>query len=93
MKTPIQFLVTYALTASLGFSLSAFAEETKGEKAETAMNKTADNVKKGFRSTKDKTCEMVNGKMECVAKKMKHKVQNAADSVETKANEVKNKTD
>lgn len=49
--------------------------------------------KKGTRAAKDEVCEMVNGKMECVAKKVKHKMQNAADSVGTKVKDEKNKID
>lgn len=41
-------------------------------------------VKKGYRAAKDKTCEVVNGKMECAAKKVKHKVQNAGDEIKDK---------
>lgn len=74
----------------LCLSFSAQAEETVTEKIETSANKTADAVKKTYRSAKDKTCEMVNGKMECAAKKLKHTGQNAMDKVETKATEVKN---
>ncbi len=75
---------------SLCMVFSAHAEETVTEKIETGSNKAADAVKKTYRSAKDKTCEMVNGKMDCAAKKLKHKAQNAADKVGTKATEVKN---
>ena len=75
---------------SLCLAFTAQAEETVTEKIETQANKTTDAVKKTYRSAKDKTCEMVNGKMECAAKKLKHKGQNAMDKVETKATEVKN---
>lgn len=74
----------------LGVVFNAQAEETVTEKIETQGNKTADAVKKTYRSAKDKTCEMVNGKMECAAKKLKHTGQNAMDKVETKSTEVKN---
>ena len=68
------------------------AEETTMEKAETVKNKTVDKTKKVYRAAKDEVCELVNGKMECVAKKLKHKAQNATDTVKTKANEIKNET-
>jgi|GEM_PF-2215561 len=47
-------------------------------------------VKKGARKTgrkiKDKTCEMVDGKMSCAGKKLKHKVENTADEVKDAVN-------
>ncbi len=75
---------------SLCLVFKAQAEETVTEKVETQANKTADAVKKTYRSAKDKTCEMVNGKMECAAQKLKHSGQNTMDKAGTKATEVKN---
>jgi len=46
------------------------------------MNDTKRGVKKAARAAEDKTCELVNGKMECAAKKVKHSIQNGADKVE-----------
>jgi hypothetical protein len=88
-------VVTVALNFAVGgFALSsAMAEETTMEKVETGANKAADSVKSTYRDAKDKVCETVNGKLECVAKKVKHKTQNAADAVETKAKELKKKVD
>jgi len=74
------------------FGMSVHAEVTATEKIETSADKAGDSVKKAYRKVKDKTCEMVNGKMECVAKKIKHKAKNAADAIETKATEIKNET-
>lgn len=74
-------------------SLSAFAEESTLEKIETGKNKSVDQVKHSYRNVKDKTCEMVNGKMNCAGKKIKHKVKNMTDSTKTKATELKNKVD
>jgi uncharacterized protein YjbJ (UPF0337 family) len=60
----------------------AHAEDTTvKEKAAEAGNDTKRAVKKGARKVKDETCEMVNGKMECAAKKAKHTMQNAGDKV------------
>lgn len=75
------------------FGAIASAEETNLEKAETMKNKAVDSVKKTARDVKDKTCEMINGKMECVAKQVKHTGQDAVDAVKTKANEIGNKVD
>jgi hypothetical protein len=59
--------------------------ESKVEKtAEEAAHDAKKNAKKATRKIKDKTCEMVNGKMECTAKKIKHKAQNAMDEAKDK---------
>lgn len=74
-------------------------DKTVGEKIESGYEKTKDATKeayddtkkaskKAYRAAKDKTCEMVNGKMECAAQKAGHKIQNAADEVKDKANDV-----
>lgn len=83
---------TLVLASLLTFAPFLNAEETAGEKIETVKNNAVDKTKKAYRTAKDEVCELVNGKMECVAKKMKHKVQNATDAAKTKANEIKNET-
>jgi len=83
MKTikAMSFLMATAILG--GFTLSAaHADDTVKEKASEAANDTKRGVKKGARAVQDKTCEMVNGKMECAAKKVKHSIQNGADNVE-----------
>jgi hypothetical protein len=78
------------LSVSLAAGLSSFAnaEETKSEKAveqtKEAGRDLKKNAKKTWRNTKDEACEMVNGKMECAGKKMKHKVQNGVDELKDK---------
>lgn len=47
---------------------------------------TVKEVKSGVRKVQDKTCEMIDGKVECAAKKAKHEAQNAADEIEDKLN-------
>lgn len=37
---------------------------------------------KAVRNVKEETCELVNGKMECVGQKVKHSLQNAGDKIE-----------
>ena len=81
------------VTVSIFIMGSAFAAETVGEKVNTATNKAVDTVKENYRDAKDKTCEMVNGKMECVSKKIKNKARTAADKIKTKAEEAKDKID
>lgn len=60
--------------------------QATGESVGTATNKTV-------RKVEDKTCEMVNGKLECAGKKAKHKLQNAKDEAQDKINETKEKTE
>lgn len=61
---------------------AAFADESVKEKAKETYHDSKRGVKKATREVKDKTCEMINGKMECAAKKVKHTIQNGADHVE-----------
>lgn len=66
-------------------------DDTVAEKVGEAGRDTGKEVKKGYRAMKDKTCEMVNGKMECAGKKLKHKAENAGDEISDKADDVKRK--
>ena len=76
-----------------GISQPVFSVETTQEKANTATNEAADGVKRTYRKMKDQVCEMNNGKMECVGKKLKHKTQNTSDRIKTKSTEIKDKID
>ncbi len=69
------------------------AEETNLEKAETVKNEFIDSTKKAYRAAKDKACEMVNGKVECLEKKMKNRARNLSDRSKTKMKQIKNKAD
>ena len=90
----MSLLSVYLLCAiMLCLGLSTYAEETIVEKIETGSNKTVDSVKKTYRKAKDKTCEMINGKMKCVEKKIKNKIENLKDKAETESKEIKNKID
>jgi hypothetical protein len=60
--------------------------QATGESAGTAAKKTV-------RKVEDKACEMVNGKLECIGKKAKHKIQNTKDEAQDKVNEMKEKTE
>jgi hypothetical protein len=72
--------------------MHAMAEENTADKvvSETgeAARDTGKVIKKKARAAKDKGCEMVNGKMDCAAKKLKHKAQNAKDEVNDKVDDV-----
>jgi len=59
------------IAASLGFGFNAGAVETAGEKATAETNKSVDSAKETYRNAKNEICELVNGKMHCVAKKIK----------------------
>ena len=84
-------LSSYLAAAILCVGLGASAAETNSEKLTNDKNKAVDTAKETYRNAKDEICELVNGKMECVAKKIKHKFQTAADKTKTKAKEVKSK--
>lgn len=64
-------------------------EPSTVDKAKEVVKETSDSVadgtKKAYRKLKDETCEMINGKMECIVKKTKHKIQNMTDEAATKA--------
>lgn len=85
--------IAMALTLGLTAGVISQAEETAVEKAEVMKDKAVNTTKRGYRSVKDKACEMVNGKMECVAKKVGSKAKNLTDDAEAKASELKNKVD
>jgi len=86
-------IASTVFAVTMGLTMIAHAEETTGEKAKTNINKATDEVKKDARAASDDACEMVNGKMHCVGKKMKHKMQNTKDKMSTKAEEAKDKVD
>lgn len=69
----------------------ALAEENVKEKVGEAASDTKKSIKKSYRNASDKACEMVNGKMECLGKKAKHKMENLKDEVNDKADDVKKK--
>ena len=83
----VNFLsICFVLFSALLVQATVFAEEDKSEAAKQKMeevgNDTSRGAKKAWRGAKDKTCEMVNGKMECAGKKAKHSIQNGVDNVE-----------
>ncbi len=80
--------VIFAAAASTAV---ARAETTPVEKVQEVGQDAVKNTKKAYRGASDKVCEMVNGKMKCLPKKVKHKAQNAADEVKDQADDVKKK--
>ena len=81
-----------ALILCLQFS-TAYAEEAVSEKTSIKAEKIENSIKKTYRKVDDKVCELLNGKMKCVAKKIKHTIQNASDDVSTTAKELKDKVE
>lgn len=78
-----QFIALLAFSLMLGFSsTSSKAEETVKAKVVEAANDSKRAVKKTYRKVKDETCTMTKGKMECVAEKAKHSLQNGTDTIE-----------
>ncbi len=71
-------LVTCVVSCS-----GAFAAETIAENAKTVANRTVDVTKETARNASDKLCEMIDGKMKCLPKKIKHKVQTMKDKAVT----------
>lgn len=77
--------------ASLGFILllggamlshTVHGDDTLADKAKEAGHDTKRAAKEVVRVTKDRTCSMVKGKLECAAEKAKHEIQRAGDKVE-----------
>lgn len=87
MKSIIPFLFL-ALTLTAGQMSPALAEGVVSTANEAAKD-TGKALTKGARNLKDKTCEMMDGKMKCAGKKLKHKMQNAGDEVSDKVDDLK----
>ena len=92
MKNYQLIFSSLVLVAAIPLSF-AHSKETILEKAETVKNKSVDGVKSTYRKMDDKICETVNGKMKCVTKKIKNKVKNSSDEIETSTTETINKID
>lgn len=77
-----------AIAAALLMAAPAFAAEpTVKEKAVEAGKDLKKNAKKGWNKVKDETCTLVNGKMECAAKRLKHEAENLGNEVKDKVDE------
>ena len=89
-----QLKIVLAVTAnffSTYFGKVVKAEETLLEKANIVTEKTTNSVKKTVKKVQDKGCELVDGKMQCLGKKIKHKVEALSEDAATKVKEIKNK--
>lgn len=82
-KLKSSFVALMAITLMGAYVINiSHADETVKEKAKEMGNDTKRATKKTVRKVQDETCEMVNGKMKCVGKKIKHAAENAGDKVE-----------
>ena len=88
LKSPSLWLATCSLAF---FGFITHGEESAMEKAETAKNKTVDAAKRTYRSAKEKSCEMINGKLECKKQELGNKVEDLKDQMKTNATEKENK--
>jgi competence protein ComGC len=72
----IMLIITVLLSmVAISCNKSKESIQEMGNDAQRATNQAV-------RNAKDEACEMINGKMECAADKVKHKVQDGADAVE-----------
>ena len=83
-------MVLLASSLAVGYASFAHAEETMTEKAAETGRDIKKGAKKAGRAVSDEACEMVNGKMECAGKKLKHKAQNVGDEIKDKTDTDKN---
>lgn len=84
-------LATLALC--LAFAASVGAVETQSERLEKQKNVLVDKSKQAYRKIDDQACELVNGKTRCFPKKVKSKLLNAKDKIETETSSAINKVD
>ncbi len=79
-------IVLLSFSLMLGFASFSNADDNSsaGEKVQEKGHDLGKNAKQTWRKTKDEACEMINGKMECAGKKVKHKTQDGIDEVKDK---------
>ena len=80
----MKFSLCSAFLVLSSFSLYA-ADETVKEKIQESIKDSKRTVKQVNREFDDKTCELVNGKMVCVVKKIKHSAEKSADKIQDAA--------
>jgi hypothetical protein len=78
----VSFLILFSFAISTQLLAS---EETVREKARESINDSKRTLKQANREFEDKTCELVNGKMVCAVKKVKHSVQKSSDKIQDAA--------
>ena len=76
------FFLSFAVAVFISTNISdkAIASSAKSTTKEIGSD-TKRVAKKGTRKIKDEVCEMIDGKMKCMAKKIKHAAKNTGDKV------------
>jgi hypothetical protein len=74
--------LNFIVLITLLFSMFAISCNKSKESIQEMGNDAQRATNQAVRNAKDEACEMINGKMECAADKVKHKVQDGADAVE-----------
>jgi hypothetical protein len=87
MKSFKKMFLASVVAVTFTAGLSTAVAETVGGSVKEVGRDISKSTKKGVRHVKDKTCEMVNGKMECAARKVGHKIGNGVDEVKDKADD------
>lgn len=62
--------------------LISCSDKTGMEKVKEAGNDARRDAKAAVREVEEKTCEMVNGKMECAFEKIEHAIEEGSDAAE-----------
>lgn len=81
------------MIALLSFALNAQAEQTPAEKVKNTAKQVGAEMSKAANRVEETVCETVNGKVKCLAKKAKHRVQETKTDVQNKAEELKDEVD
>jgi hypothetical protein len=75
--------VSFLILFSFVFSIQLLASDEKvREKDRESINDSKRTLKQANREFEDKTCELVNGKMVCAMKKVKHSVEKSSDKIQ-----------
>ncbi len=77
MKSSYYFLFTMTIATQLFAS-----DQTIREKINESLNDSERAGKQASREFEEKTCELVNGKMVCKMKKVKHAAEKSADTIQ-----------
>ena len=81
-KSSITVVAIATILGSTVLSSQILADENVKAKVQETVQDSKRASKKAARKVKDEICEMLDGKMKCVGKKIKHATQNAGDAVE-----------
>lgn len=85
LKTLCALALASALTVAAPIASSA---ESVTENVKEMGRDVKKNTKEGYRAMKDKACELVNGKLECLGDRAKHRAQDAGGEIKDKADDL-----